>query len=59
LFISWDFFNSLLCHHLEIEAQNWDLLPLERRQRPLPDQIAADYAWVLTRLTERGLTPVL
>jgi hypothetical protein len=48
-----------LCHHLEIEAQNWDLLPLERRQRPLPDQIAADYAWVLTRLTERGLTPVL
>ncbi|MGA4577539.1 metabolite traffic protein EboE [Limisphaera sp. VF-2] len=48
-----------LCRHLEIETQTWEVLPPEHRQRTLPDQIAADYAWVLTRLNERGVTPVL
>lgn len=46
-----------LCRHLEIEIQTWDILPAEERTVAVPDQIAADYEWLLTRLQQRGLRP--
>jgi hypothetical protein len=46
-----------LCRHLEIEIQTWDILPAEERTVAVPDQIAADYEWLLARLQQRGLRP--
>jgi len=40
---------------LEMEPQTPDLLPPPLRQRPVADQTAAEYRWVLDRLAERGL----
>lgn len=48
-----------LCRHLEIESQTWDLMPADQRLLSLPDQLAAEYAWVLSRLQERGILPVV
>jgi hypothetical protein len=37
------------CHHLEIETYTWSVLP-ESLQRPLDEQLAAEYHWVLDQL---------
>jgi hypothetical protein len=46
--------NPRLCPHLEIETQTWEALPPDLRERRLADQIAAEYAWTLEKLAERG-----
>lgn len=37
-----------ICSHFEIETYTWGVLP-ESMQRPVEDQIAAEYRWVLER----------
>lgn len=37
------------CSHFEIETYTWGVLP-EHLQRPVEDQIAAEYRWVLEKL---------
>ena len=37
------------CPHLEIETYTWGVLP-DHLQKPLTDQIAAEYEWVLPQL---------
>jgi len=44
-----------LCRHLEIEVQTWDILPVDQRMASLADQMAADHAWLLTRMHQRGI----
>ncbi|MFN0128641.1 MAG: metabolite traffic protein EboE [Verrucomicrobiales bacterium] len=44
-----------LCHHLEIETYTWAVLPDALRQADVTDQIAAEYAWVLAEMRQRGL----
>lgn len=48
-----------LCANLEIETQTWDTLPPEMRQRPFADLMAAEYAWLLERMADRGLVQVV
>ena len=36
------------CPHLEIETYTWGVLP-EHLQKPLTDQISAEYGWVLSQ----------
>jgi len=45
-----------LCQHLEMETYTWEVLPAEFKSRSVVDQLAAEYAWTLARLAERGLT---
>jgi len=44
-----------LCSHLEMETYTWEVLPPEMKQLDVVDQLVAEYAWTLARLTERGL----
>ena len=44
-----------LCRHLEIETYTWGVLPDALRQPDVVDQIAAEYAWVLGEMKQRGL----
>ena len=44
-----------LCQHLEMETYTWEVLPPELKSRSVEDQLAAEYAWTLARLAERGL----
>jgi len=44
-----------LCAHLEMETYTWGVLPAGLRSASIDHQIAAEYAWVLDRLAERGL----
>ena len=46
--------NPGLCHHLEMETYTWEVLPAEFKSRSVVDQLAAEYAWTLERLAERG-----
>jgi len=48
--------NPDLCHHVEMETYTWEVLPAEFKSRSVVDQLAAEYAWTLGRLAERGLT---
>ena len=41
--------------HLEMETYTWDVLPAEVRSRSVVDQLAAEYAWTLGELRQRGL----
>jgi hypothetical protein len=43
------------CRHLEIETYTWAVLPPALRQADVTDQIAAEYAWVLGEMRQRGL----
>ncbi|HLP77381.1 MAG TPA: metabolite traffic protein EboE [Candidatus Paceibacterota bacterium] len=47
--------NPGLCSHIEMEGQTWNFLPDELRARNFPDQLAAEYEWLLPQLAERGL----
>ena len=47
--------NPGLCSHLEMETYTWEVLPPERKNRDVVDQLVAEYAWTLERLNERGL----
>ena len=47
--------NPGLCPHLEMETYTWEVLPAEFKHRSVVDQLAAEYAWTLDRLAERGL----
>jgi hypothetical protein len=44
-----------LCAHLEMETYTWEVLPPGLKARDVVDQLAAEYAWTLARLGERGL----
>lgn len=43
----WKRENEALCNHYEIETYTWGVLP-EGLQRPVEEQIAGEYGWVLT-----------
>jgi len=47
--------NPRLCSHLEMETYTWEVLPPELKSQNVVDQLAAEYAWTLARLKERGL----
>jgi hypothetical protein len=47
--------NSGLCSHLEMETYTWEVLPPELKSRNVVEQLAAEYAWTLPQLAERGL----
>ena len=44
-----------ICSHLEMETYTWEVLPEELKEPSPVDQVAAEYAWTLDRLRERGL----
>jgi hypothetical protein len=44
-----------ICSHLEMETYTWEVLPPELKEPTPVDQVAAEYAWTLERLRERGL----
>ena len=44
-----------MCSHLEMETYTWDVLPPGLKDRSVEEQLAAEYAWTLQRLRERGL----
>ncbi len=47
--LRWRRANPDACGHYEIETYTWGVLPAEM-QRPVDEQIAGEYAWVLARL---------
>ena len=47
--------NPGLCSHLEMETYTWEVLPPELKSRNVVEQLAAEYAWMLPQLAERGL----
>jgi len=47
--------NPQLCSHLEIETTAWEFLPPELKAQGVADQVAAEYAWTLAELAQRGL----
>jgi hypothetical protein len=44
-----------LCSHLEMETYTWEVLPPELKSFSVVDQVAAEYAWTLEQMRERGL----
>jgi hypothetical protein len=44
-----------ICSHLEIKTYAWEFLPPEAAGRDVADLLAAEYAWTLSRLADRGL----
>lgn len=44
-----------LCAHLEMETYTWEVLPPELKARSVVQQLAAEYAWTRSRLSEKGL----
>ena len=44
-----------LSSHLEMETYTWEVLPPELKSRSVEDQLAAEYAWTLAQMRERGL----
>ena len=53
--LDWLAQNPKLCSHLEMETYTWEVLPPELKSRNVVEQLAAEYAWTLARLAERGL----
>jgi hypothetical protein len=53
--LDWLARNPKLCPHLEMETYTWEVLPPELKSRSVVEQLAAEYAWTLARLAERGL----
>jgi hypothetical protein len=49
--IAWCHENPGVCSHYEIETYTWAVLP-ESMRRPVEDQIAAEYRWVLAKLPQ-------
>ena len=47
--------NPHLCSHLEMETYTWEVLPPELKSLSVVEQLAAEYAWLLPQLAERGL----
>jgi len=47
--------NPHLCSHLEMETYTWEVLPPELKSLSVVEQLAAEYAWMLPQLAERGL----
>jgi len=48
--LAWCLKHPNACRHFEIETYTWGVLP-GNLQRPVEDQIAAEYRWVLDQLT--------
>jgi sugar phosphate isomerase/epimerase len=46
-----------LCQHFEMETYTWEVLPAGLKQTSVVDQLAAEYAWTLGELRQRGLAP--
>jgi hypothetical protein len=44
-----------LCSHLEMETYTWEVLPPELKSSNVVDQLAAEYAWCLKEMGQRGL----
>jgi hypothetical protein len=53
--LDWLAQNPKACSHLEMETYTWEVLPPELKSRSVVEQLAAEYAWTLARLAERGL----
>ena len=49
--------NSSLCQHFEMETYTWEVLPADLKQASVVDQLAAEYAWTLEQMSQRGLLP--
>jgi len=49
--------NPSLCQHFEMETYTWEVLPADLKQASVVDQLAAEYAWTLGQLGQRGLCP--
>ncbi|MEY3274788.1 MAG: metabolite traffic protein EboE [Verrucomicrobiota bacterium] len=49
--------NPSLCQHFEMETYTWEVLPADLKQASVVDQLAAEYAWTLGQLGQRGLVP--
>jgi hypothetical protein len=47
--LRWRKEHPLACLHYEIKTYTWGVLP-DDLQRPVEEQIAGEYAWVLTNL---------
>ncbi|MFN7342495.1 MAG: xylose isomerase, partial [bacterium] len=47
--LNWCVRNPTACQHFEIETYTWGVLP-NTLQRPVEEQIAAEYHWVLENL---------
>ena len=43
------------CSHFEMETYTWEVLPPERKQRSVVDQLVGEYRWTLAQMTNRGL----
>ena len=46
-----------ICSHLEMETYTWEVMPAGMKNRSVVNQLAAEYAWSLRELRERGLAP--
>jgi hypothetical protein len=44
-----------LCSHLEMETYTWEVMPAALKSGNVVDQLAAEYAWCLKCLRDRGL----
>jgi len=40
-----------------METYTWEVLPADLKQASVVDQLAAEYAWTLGQLGQRGLCP--
>jgi sugar phosphate isomerase/epimerase len=47
--------NPALCSHLEMETDTWDVLPPEKKNRNVVDQLVTEHVWTLAELAQRGL----
>jgi hypothetical protein len=47
--------NPEICSHLEMETYTWAVLPPALKSQNVVDQLAAEYAWTLAALAQRGL----
>lgn len=54
--LTWCQRHPAACHHFEIETYTWGVLP-GKLQRPVVEQIASEYRWVLSQLRNPHQTP--
>lgn len=56
--LAWCQRHPAACHHFEIETYTWGVLPVNL-QRPVVEQIASEYRWVLGQLRKLNTAPAL
>lgn len=56
--LAWCQRHPAACHHFEIETYTWGVLP-GNLQRPVVEQIASEYRWVLGQLRKLNTAPAL